>query len=217
MFEEKKYGFFKRVRKDFVTGLIVILPLFLTVLIIKFLFHRINEAALEPLTRIFSRFLPHAVLFIFIKAIVFIIIFLLLAGIGFAARLILLKNIIASLERIVKRLPLIGSIYFTIKEVSHAVMGREKPFFEKSVLVKFPNERSWSIAFVTKTFEHEGETHYCVFLPTVPNPTTGFMLIVPKKETHETSLTIEETVKAVISAGALEIDFKNILPSRASL
>jgi uncharacterized membrane protein len=213
--DDKKTSVFKILRKDFITGLIIILPAFLTILIVRFLFHNINAIMLEPLTNTLSFLLPHEVLIVFAKVLAFLVIFLLLIAIGVATRLLVLKKILASLEKVIKKLPLVGTLYFSIKEISHAIVGYQKPFFEKSVIIKFPNQETLALAFVTKTFEYKNEPYYCVYLPTTPNPTSGFMLIVPKRDTLETTLSVEEMLKSIVSAGAVGIDINKIIKGGA--
>jgi uncharacterized membrane protein len=120
---------------------------------------------------------------------------------GFMGRLFLRIS-----ERILRRMPVIRSIYSAIKQIFETVLKKQSNAFREAVLVEYPRRGIWVIAFITGRTEGEiqhvtKEEVVNIFLPTTPNPTSGFLLFVPKKELISLSMTVEEAIKMVISGG----------------
>jgi len=120
---------------------------------------------------------------------------------GFMGRLFLRVS-----ERILRRMPVIRSIYGAIKQIFETVLKKQSNAFREVVLVEYPRRGIWVIAFITGRTEGEiqhiiKEEVMNIFLPTTPNPTSGFLLFVPKKELISLSMTVEEAIKMVISGG----------------
>lgn len=109
-------------------------------------------------------------------------------------------------ESILNRMPILRSLYNAIKQLLETVLSDRSDTFKQAVLVEYPRKNMWAIAFVTANAGGElkrrlSEGFISVFLPTTPNPTSGFLLFLPRKEVIELDMTIEEAVKMVISAG----------------
>jgi uncharacterized membrane protein len=125
---------------------------------------------------------------------------------GFLASNLVGRRIILGGERLFTVLPLIRRIYTATKDLSEVFLGDKKSVFRRVVLVRFPHRDSWGMGFVTnegvRYFDEViGEEVFVVFVPTTPNPTTGFFLLVPKREALPLDVTVEEALKMVISAG----------------
>ena len=201
---------FRTLRNNLLTGAIVILPLFITYILLKFLVARIDAIILEPSARIFSFFISHITpnkYFIFIfKTLVFIFVILIIALIGSATKHILGKRLISFMERIILKFPVVGKIYAGTKEISNAFLIKNKDTFMKVVLVEFPKEGSYALGFITS--EAKGEIQektkdvvVNVFVPTTPNPTSGFLLFVPLGKLILLDMTVEEGIRLTISGG----------------
>ncbi|MBF0254120.1 MAG: DUF502 domain-containing protein [Candidatus Omnitrophica bacterium] len=197
-------------RKYFFTGLAVVLPAILTILVFQYLWTIAIALIVDPLYRI----LPFDVDRVMAETVIKILIFMVVLGavclVGFAANLFFIKQLIHLGEELLSRVPMVNRVYSVLKEISTAMVGRDdkQEMFRSAVLIEYPRKGLYSVAFLTKSY-HEvlskraGERLSSVFLPTTPNPTSGVLLFLPKEEIIEIPLTVEEAVKLVISAGTL--------------
>ena len=106
------------------------------------------------------------------------------------------------------RIPVVKSIYSSVKQVSDTLLSDSGNAFRKALLVEFPHEGSWTIAFLTGTpapavAAHLAEDHVSVYVPTTPNPTSGYFIIVPRSRVRELDMTVDEALKYVISMGVV--------------
>jgi uncharacterized membrane protein len=120
---------------------------------------------------------------------------------GFMGRLFLRIS-----ERALRRMPVISGVYGTVKQIFETVLKKQSNAFREAVLVEYPRRGIWAIAFITGRTEGEvqntiEEEVINIFIPTTPNPTSGFLLFVPKKELIPLNMTVEEAIKMVISGG----------------
>jgi uncharacterized membrane protein len=183
----------RNLRRNFLAGLVIVTPIAATILIMKWLFDAI-DGILEPVVElIFGR--P-------------------VAGIGFAAIVILIylaglvaanvmgRRVIQFGESLVVRVPMAREIYNTIKQVVNSLMLSQKGGFREVVLVEFPRPGMQTVGFVTnRVVDGSGRELLNVFIPTAPNPTSGFFQIIPPENTSRTNLSVEEGMKLVVSAG----------------
>jgi len=114
---------------------------------------------------------------------------------------------IAGGETLFNRLPLVRKIYTASKELSEVLLGGKKAMFKRVVLIRFPHHDSWGLGFemnegIEQFDKVLGEESVVVFVPTTPNPTTGFMVVVPKREAFPVDISVEDAVKMCFSAGA---------------
>ena len=138
--------------------------------------------------------------------ILFAIIFFII--VGWFARNFLGRLIIRLSEYIVHRLPVISSLYGAIKQILETVMASKSQAFREVVMLEYPRKGVWSIGFVTGTTQGEvqdatKQETVNVFVPTTPNPTSGYLLFVPKKELKYLDMTVEQGIKLVVSAGII--------------
>lgn len=118
------------------------------------------------------------------------------------------KWILRIWENILQRIPIVRSIYSSVKQVSDTLLSSSGDAFKKAVLIRYPHANSWTIAFQTGTpmvevAEKLGTPHIHVFVPTTPNPTSGFFMIVPKDSVIELSISVEEALKHIVSMGTV--------------
>ncbi len=111
-------------------------------------------------------------------------------------------------DRIITHIPIVKSIYSSVKQVSGKLFSSNGNAFRKAVLIPYPRNGSWTIAFVTGTPAEEvatklGSEHVNVFLPTTPNPTSGFFMIVPRADIIELEMSVEEALKHIVSMGSV--------------
>jgi uncharacterized membrane protein len=111
-------------------------------------------------------------------------------------------------EKLLQRIPIVRSIYSSVKQVSDTLLSSSGDAFKKAVLIRYPHANSWTIAFQTGTPMREvaeklGNPHIHVFVPTTPNPTSGFFMIVPKDSVIELSISVEDALKHIVSMGTV--------------
>jgi uncharacterized membrane protein len=201
----------QRLRTDFLTGLVVVLPMFLTIYLVWATIHFI-DARVVPL--IPSRYNPENVFgrnILGLGVLVFIT-FTTLAGAfakGFVGR-----TVVGIGERIVERTPVVRSVYNAIKQIVETLFSQSGTSFQKACLVEYPRRGLWAVAFVATEARGEiptklGESDLVsVFLPTTPNPTSGFLLFVPRRDIVALDMSIEEAAKLIISAGLVAPPFR---------
>jgi uncharacterized membrane protein len=187
---------FRPLRKYFFTGLIVILPFVLTLYLLWFVFD-FMDGLIGPLLKVvFGRSLPGAG---------FAITILLILGTGVLATNYLGRKFLHFGDRVFTRVPLVRSVYQTLKQVVQAFVGDQKKAFRQVVLVEYPRKGLYSLAFLTNEgIGQNGEQMLAVFLPTTPNPTSGFLLFLPEKEVTFLDMSVEDGIKLVVSGGVIK-------------
>ena len=128
---------------------------------------------------------------------------------GLVATNILGQRLVGWSEAVLDKIPLVRSIYNASKQVIQAIFATNSDAFRKVLLVQYPREGLWSLAFQTgvthaEIKQHTGEEMISIFVPTTPNPTSGFLMMVPKSEAIELSMTIDEALKFIISLGVMQ-------------
>jgi len=195
----------KRMRTYFITGLLIILPVIVSVYIISFLFVKTTDYIFNILPGIYVNNLQIKILLRVIALGFLITTFIL---IGMFGRNIIGRRLLFFAESIILKIPLLGRVYVAVKQVSEAFLGYEKTILNKVCLVEYPRRGVFSIGFVTS--QTVGEIQYKtqnnltnIFVPTTPNPTSGVLIMVPEGEFHILDMTIEDGLKMVISGGAV--------------
>ena len=207
--QKEKKGFFRNyirsIKGSIITGIIIVLPAAATL----FLFYRLFVVIDSLIPGMVRSVLPQ-VPDIFFPGLG-LIIFLALASItGYAARSFFVKKLLNLGHRIFNNLPFLNKVYSAIKQVLDSIMNNSKKVFHKAVLVEYPRAGSYSVGFITS--EPRGEIRqklktelYSIFIPTTPNPTSGFLIYVPRKKVIELEMSVENALKLVVSAGVLDI------------
>ena len=184
----------------FITGLFSIIPLAITFTIIKWLFQFFSK----PGKQMINYILPNTNAPIIENIIGFVLTFLFIYLIGVIISNVLGKRLYLFFEKILAKIPLINYIYNTIKQIIDTLAISQKQAFKKVVYIEYPKKDVWTIALVTgESKDSEGNEYYQIFVPTTPNPTSGFMLYIKKENTKETNMNIDEGLKIIISGGML--------------
>ena len=201
----RRPGLFSRLRASFLTGIVVIAPVWLTIWLIWSVVGWIDSAVL-PLVP--QRFQPQEYVGINLHGVGVVIFLIFTVLVGWVAKGILGRSFIAFTESLVDRMPVVRSVYSGIKQISETVFAQTERSFEKACLIQYPRRGIWAIGFVSTTARGEvsekAETSgelLSVFVPTTPNPTSGFLLFFPAEDVILLDMTIEEAAKLVISAG----------------
>ena len=207
---DKSKSFFSKIRSYFLTGVVVTAPLGLTfyvaILFIGFIDSKVR--GIIPSKYHYDTLLPFD-----IPGIGLIIVFILLTFIGFLTAGFVGRFIIRLGEKVIDRLPIIRSIYGALKQIFESVLNSSSKSFREVVLIEYPRKGIWAIGFITGNTKGEVQSKRStemvnVFLPTTPNPTSGFLLFLPKKDVDILNMTIEEGIKMVISGGIVTPAFK---------
>ncbi len=198
---------FKNFRVHFFSGLLALAPLFFTILVISYLLRLTDALVVNPLFRILP-FHMDATFKIFVaKLAIGVVVVLFVALIGVGVDKLFARQLVALLETVLKGIPVINKVYGSIREIAQAFFGDKKGVFKRVVLVEYPRKGLYSLGFVTQDKRWEasrvtGRDLFSVFVPSPPNPATGYFIFVPKEEVIETQLTVEQGIRLVISGGA---------------
>lgn len=197
---------YRKLETYFITGILIIAPLVITFYILEILFDFL-DGILRP-------FVLPVIKEKYIGGISLVLLVVLITIVGAVGRIAIFKGMVEEIEKNITKIPLVGGIYSTIKEASSMLLEREK--FLGAVLVEFPREGVYSIGFKTapaskklsdavagtKVKGETGEEFVHIFIPTVPNPTTGFLIAVPEKGIIKLDMSVEEAAKLLLSAGS---------------
>ena len=198
-------------RRYFFSGLLFWLPIWVTILVIKFLVDMLsNTLLLLP-----HRYQPDAIFGFHIPGIGVVITLLVIVLTGFVVANFVGRRLVMLGDKIIGHIPLVRTIYTSVQKVLHTLFSPGGQSFRKVLLVEYPRAGMWSIAFqtgdgpseVTQTFNNGPMVS--LFIPTTPNPTSGFLMMVPKKDVIELEMSIDQALKFVISLGVMQPDNVN--------
>ena len=191
-------------KRYLIAGLLVWVPLGITIWVLHFL-----VTSLDSILLLFPESARPEALFGFnIPGIGVLVAFVILLGTGIIAANFLGLRLIRAWESVLIRIPFVKSIYSSVKQVSDTLLSPQGNAFRKALLVEFPHDGSWTIAFQTGNpapavaDRLDGE-HVSVYVPTTPNPTSGYFVIVPRARVHELDMTVDEALKYIISMGVV--------------
>jgi len=201
----RRPGLLARLRGAFLTGLVVIAPVGLTIWLIWTVVGWIDGVVL-PLVP--HRMRPEQYIGINLRGVGVIIFLIFTIVVGWIAKGIIGRSLISFAEGLVDRMPVVRSVYSGIKQISETVFAQSERSFEKACLIQYPRRGIWAIGFISTTAKGEvsdraetGGRLISVFVPTTPNPTSGFLLFFPEEDVVELDMTVEDAAKLVISAG----------------
>ena len=190
----------KSTKHYLITGLLSILPIALTYWIVLKLFQFFSNPGAKIVAIIFKDNVPQYIPEFagFILTISFIYFMGLLISNVFG------KQIYTWFEKILSRIPFVNTVYRTIKQITSHLSGPDRQAFRKVVFIEYPRKGIWTLSMVTGESKNEnGEIYFHIFVPTTPNPTSGYLLYIPQKDTRQTDMSIEEGMKIIISGGLL--------------
>jgi uncharacterized membrane protein len=191
-------------KKYFITGLLVLVPLFITVWVISGLVGMMDQSLLLlPET-----WRPKAQLGLDIPGMGAILTLLIIFVTGVIATNFFGKRLILVWEALLARVPVVKSIYASVKQVSDTLFSDSGNAFRQAVLVQFPRPGAWTIAFVTgkpggDVANHLSGDYLSVYVPTTPNPTGGYFLMLPRADVVELDVSVDEALKYIISMGVV--------------
>ena len=200
---------YKRLRNDFFKGILISAPVFITFyvawILIKFFDNKVTPiiGPLIPNNLNPSTYLPFE-----IPGVGLITVFIFFSFIGFLTTGLFGRAFSSLSEKILSKMPVLRNIYSGLKQLFEAILNKKSNSFREVVLIEYPRKGIWAMGFLTGNTEGEVQritknSLLNIFLPTTPNPTSGFLLFLPSKDVVRLSMTVEEGIKMIISAGML--------------
>lgn len=191
-------------KKYFITGLLALVPLIITIWVLITLIHTLDlSLALLP-----EAWQPKKLFGFNVLGLGALLTLVIIFVTGVVATNIFGQQIIMWWESLLSRVPFVKSIYSSVKQVSDTLFSDSGNAFRKAVLVQYPRVGSWTIAFVTgvpggDVVNHLTGDYISVYVPTTPNPTSGFFLMMPKADVIELDMSVDEALKYIISMGTV--------------
>jgi uncharacterized membrane protein len=191
-------------RRYLVTGLVLWVPLGITIWVLTLIVSTLDKTLLlipEP-------YRPETLLGFTIPGLGVVLTFVILLVTGVLARNFVGQQLLKGWDSVLRRIPVVKSIYSGVKQVSDTLLSDTGQAFRKALLVEFPGPGSYTIAFMTGTPSGDvarrlpGD-HISVYVPTTPNPTSGYFLLVPKARVQELDMTVDEALKYIVSMGVV--------------
>lgn len=199
-------------KRYFITGLVILLPLAVTVAIVFFVINFLTnpfvgfiEHFLEPFSW-FIRF--RGIIHFLLQIILLLLLFFFTVLLGFLTRMLVFKSFLGMYDYVMHRIPLIKTIYKATKQVIQTILGNSSKSFKQVVMVPFPNKGSWAIGLISSAAPAICEKTLnipllSVFVPTTPNPTSGFLMVYRQEEVIYIDMKIEDALKYIISCGVI--------------
>jgi uncharacterized membrane protein len=191
-------------RKYFVTGLLILVPLAITLWVLSLIITTMDQSLLL----LPERWRPEAVVGFHIPGLGTILTLMAVFVTGLATRNFIGKRVVWAWEAMLIRIPVVRSIYSSVKQVSDTLFSSSGNAFRKALLVQYPREGCWTIAFLTgvpggDVRNHLRGDYVSLYIPTTPNPTSGFFLMVPRADTIELNMNVDEALKYIVSMGVV--------------
>ena len=197
------HSLIKNVKTKFLAGLAALIPMVLTFYVLRFIYILMNQISAPVIKKYFNLEIP-------LLGISGMIIFIYLLG-------VIVTNLIGSKilelgELILRKVPLVSTIYVTFKQITNTLTLNNSQSFQGTVYIEYPKKNLWTIAFISGTSKNNNNNeYYHLFVPTTPNPTSGFFIVIRKNKTIPTGLSVEDSLKTIISGGLLAPDFNPII------
>lgn len=202
-------------KRYFITGLLIWVPLGMTAWVLKFLIDTMDQSLLL----LPDNLQPERLLGMNIPGIGTILTLLVVFITGLLTANIIGQKLVSFWEGVLWRIPVVKSIYWGIKQVSDTLFSSQGVAFRKALLVQYPREGSWTIAFMTgqpggDVISHLKGEYISVYVPTTPNPTSGFFLMMPKSDVIELDMNVDTALKYIISMGVVSPNNENRGPDQ---
>lgn len=194
-----------RLRNNFIAGLLVVLPIVVTIWIFNIILNVIVRIVPEEVVKTYFESAPWKYLW---KGLAVIAILFAIFIIGLFARNIIGRRLIGLGEKILTKIPLVSRIYRTLQQISEAFLGERRAGFNRVILFQYPRAGLYTLGLVSRESGEEirekaGEKMLSVFVPTTPNPTSGLLILVPEKDAIPLKMTVAEGLKLLISGGTV--------------
>lgn len=200
-------------RKYFITGLLILVPLAITLWVLNLIIGTMDQSLLL----LPAQWRPEALFGFYIPGLGTILTLLIVLLTGLATRNFVGTQVVYLWESLLIRIPVVKSIYSSVKQVSDTLFSSSGNAFRKAMLVQYPREGSWTIAFLTGVPGGDVKNHLqgdyiSVYVPTTPNPTSGFFLMMPRADAIELDMSVDAALKYIVSMGVVAPEYfdKNV-------
>lgn len=192
-----------KLQRFFLAGLVAVVPISLTVLVVRWTITLMDQLLLRFIP---ERYWPEALFGFALPGIGLLATFLLILFVGMLVTNYFGRSLLHLSERMVGRIPLVKGVFGLFKQVADTLLSADRQGFRKVVLIEYPRRGLWSVGFVTGVSQGEvqritDQRMINVFMPTTPNPTSGYYILVPEQDARELSMTVDEAFKLIISGG----------------
>ena len=210
----------KHLRRYFITGLIIVLPVIVTIWLITFLFSLLpGPKTPEFFINLIGETKPEWLPVLIFRLLILIILFTGITLLGAFATRTIGSKITKFFERLLERIPLFSRVYKALKQITDALFGHGSQVFKKVAIIEYPRKGIYTMVFITNETDKyfhaklhaafgnnsDNNEYINIFLPTTPNPTSGFFLALPKKDVKILDISVEEALKMIISGGAIKL------------
>lgn len=198
-------------KKYFITGLLIWVPLAITAWVLALIVSTMDQTLLLLPASV----RPEHLLGFYIPGIGVITTLLIVFLTGLVTANIIGQRLLRFWEGVLSRIPVVKSVYYSVKQVSDTLFSSSGEAFRKALLVQYPREGAWTIGFQTgqpggDVVNHLQGDYVSVYVPTTPNPTSGFFLMLPRKDTIELDMSVDEALKYIISMGVVAPPMRNL-------
>ena len=184
-----------RIRRTFIAGLMILVPLVITYVILGFVFNFIDGILQPPLKAIFGKEILGAGV---------VALILVVFAVGMVAMMHPGQHFIQWVQRELFRVPVVGSVYSASEHLIESFSGSSATGFKHVVVIEYPRQGIWTVGFLTgTTIDHQQRNLALVYIPTAPTPNTGWLAILPAAEVFDTDLTVQDALKLTLSGGIL--------------
>lgn len=195
-------------RKYFITGLLILVPLAITLWVLNLIIGTMDQSLLL----LPEKWRPAAVFGFNIPGLGSILTLLIVFLTGLATRNFIGKQVVNAWELLLTRIPVVSTIYTSVKQVSDTLFSSSGNAFRKAVLVQYPRQGAWTIAFLTGVPGGDVKNHLhgdyvSIYVPTTPNPTSGFFLMIPRADAIELDMNVDEALKYIVSMGVVSPEY----------
>lgn len=198
-------------KKSFTTGLIILLPFALTIWVVRYLFDLFTDPLLDLIKTSFQgHYLLHhpGLVTFFSRVAALVLIFFFIVALGFLGRRFFFNTVLKMTNRLIFRIPIVGTFYRLTKDLTKSLLSTEKKTFKETILIPFPYPETYSVGFITGDVPPDLKkiiplTDVTVFVPTAPHPISGYVLFSAKSSLHSTEISVEDTFKFLLSCGVV--------------
>jgi uncharacterized membrane protein len=188
-------------RRYLIAGLLVWLPIIATVLVVRFILNLMDQLLPAPLR-------PERLLGVHIPGLGAVLALLLLLATGLLVTNIIGRSLVRAWEDVLNRIPFVRAVYGGVKSFSTTILSNSGNSFKKVLLIEYPRAGLWSIGFQTASDVRlrgapDAEPQLCVFIPTTPNPTSGFIVLVPRSQAIELEISVDAAMKMIVTLGVV--------------
>ena len=195
-------SFIKNIKTKFIAGFVALIPIVLTFYVFRFVYTLMNQMSNRIVKKYLNIEIPFFGIFVIIVSIYLL---------GLIVTNLIGKKILNMGELILKKVPLVSTIYITLKQITNTLALNTNHSFEGTVYIEYPKKDLWTIAFISGSSKNStGVEYYNLFVPTTPNPTSGFYIVIRKNKTIPTGISVEESLKTIISGGMVAPKFNPI-------